>query len=173
MFSNLIHNAVHALLLVCKYQAGGPVTTEFISKRLGLSISYLESLMAQLKKNGFVTSYRGPGGGYCTQGQPAELKLLKLIQVFENQAPAKQRQTAQAGELDQDMVTRMMQEFIEKELSHMHFEALMALVPDASWGINAPPSAASPMVKKFKPLQIHKLPSGPNSVFSLAASMAL
>lgn len=173
MFSNLIHNAVHALLLVCKYQAGGPVTTEFISKRLGLSISYLESLMAQLKKNGFVTSYRGPGGGYCTQGQPADLKLLKLIQVFEQQAPSKQRLAPPTGELDQDLVEHMMQAFIEKELAHMHFEALMALVPQASWGQNAPTSSASPMVKKFKPLQIHKLPSGPNSVFSLAASMAL
>lgn len=173
MFSNLIHNAVHALLLVCKFQSAGPVTTEFISKRLGLSISYLESLMAQLKRNGFVTSYRGPGGGYCTQGKPSELKLLSLIQAFESQASPKPRQTSPVGELDQDLVSELMQGFIEKELQHMHFEALMALVPEASWGHTAPATSASPMLKKFKPLQIHKLPSGPNSVFSLAASMAL
>ena len=174
MFSNLIHNAIHALLLVCKYQAAGPVTTDFISKRLGLSISYLESLMAQLKKNGFVTSYRGPGGGYCTQGKPSELKLLALIQSFENQAAApKQRQAPQAGELDQDLVVQLMQDFIAIELKDMHFEALMAQVPDASWGCDAPASNTTPMLKKFKPLQIHKLPSGPNSVFSLAESMAL
>lgn len=174
MFSNLIHNAIHALLLVCKYQAAGPVTTEFISKRLGLSISYLESLMAQLKRNGFVTSYRGPGGGYCTQGKPAELMLLDLIQAFESQAaPSKPKSTPQAGELDQDLVVELMQAFIESELKDIHFEALMAQVPQANWGMSAPLTTVSPMLKKFKPLQIHKLPSGPNSVFSLAESMAL
>jgi Rrf2 family iron-sulfur cluster assembly transcriptional regulator len=79
MFSNLIHNAAHALLLVCKYQVNGPVTTEFISKRLGLSISYLESLMSQLKKNGFVISYRGPGGGY-TLGRPmTDISVAAII----------------------------------------------------------------------------------------------
>lgn len=173
MFSNLIHNAVHAMLLVCKYQANGPVTTEFISKRLGLSISYLESLMSQLKKNGFVTSYRGPGGGYCTQGKPSEHKLLSLIHAFETPASPKARQAAISGELDQDMVSRLMQDFIDTELQHVHFEDLMAQVPDDSWGVSAPSVSASPMLKKFKPLQIHKLPSGPNSVFSLAESMAL
>ena len=171
MFSNLIHNAVHALLLVCKFQASGPVTTEFISKRLGLSISYLESLMSQLKKNGFVMSYRGPGGGYCTQGKPADLKLLSLIKAFEN--PSAKPRKAPAGELDQDMVDVLMQNFIDKELEHMHFEALLALVPEESWGHQAQAPSVSPMLKKFKPLKIHKLPSGPNSVFSLAASMAL
>lgn len=174
MFSNLIHNAIHALLLVCKYQAAGPVTTEFISKRLGLSISYLESLMAQLKKNGFVTSYRGPGGGYCTQGKPSSLMLWTLIQALESQAaPAKPKSISQEGELDQDMVTDLMQDFMASELKHIHFEALMAQVPESSWGASAPVATSSPMLKKFKPLQIHKLPSGPNSVFSLAASMAL
>lgn len=174
MFSNLIHNAIHALLLVCKYQTAGPVSTEFISKRLGLSVSYLESLMAQLKKNGFVTSFRGPGGGYCTQGKPSELQLLPLIRAFENQTTAsKHKETTQDGALDQDLVAKLMQDFIEAELKHMHFEALMAQVPDENWGSMAPPSSPSPMLKKFKPLQIHKLPGGPNSVFSLAESMAL
>lgn len=173
MFSNLIHNAVHAMLLVCKFQVNGPVTTEFISKRLGLSISYLESLMSQLKKNGFLTSYRGPGGGYCTQGKPSDLFLLRLIQALEAPSAAKQKTAVASGELDQELVAQLMEEFIEKELAHMHFEALMALVPEGSWGQSAPSAVASPMLKKFKPLQIHKLPTGPNSVFSLAETMAL
>lgn len=173
MFSNLIHNAAHALLLVCKYQINGPVTTEFISKRLGLSISYLESLMSQLKKNGFVISYRGPGGGYCTQGKPADLKLLRLIQTFESQAPAKPRRISPKGELDQSLVDTMMHNFIESELEHMHFEAMLALVPESNWGLSEPAQPQSQMLKKFKPLQIHKLPTGPNSVFSLAQSMAV
>ena len=54
MFSNLTHNALNALMLVAQHQSSGPVTTEFISRHLGLSISYLESLMSSLKKKEFL-----------------------------------------------------------------------------------------------------------------------
>ena len=56
MFSSLTRNAVNTVLLVCKNQLNGPVTTLTISKRLGLSISYLEALLSKLKKSGFVVS---------------------------------------------------------------------------------------------------------------------
>jgi magnesium-transporting ATPase (P-type) len=81
MFSSLTRNAVNTVLLVCKNQHNGPVTTLSISKRLGLSISYLEALLSKLKKCGFVVSYRGPGGGYCSNGKPSELKLIDIILI--------------------------------------------------------------------------------------------
>ena len=169
MFSNLTHNAVNTLLLVCKYQDSGPVTTDFISKQLGLSVSYLESLMSQLKKNGFLISYRGPGGGYCTHGQPAHLKLLDVLNAFKEQSPPKS--TAQ-GELDKNLIANLMQDFMHTYLQSVHFEELLKQVPDTAWGEKERQDKPA-STKKFKPLQIHKLPSGPNSVFSLAASMAL
>jgi DNA-binding IscR family transcriptional regulator len=51
MFSSLTRNAVNTVLLVCKNQVNGPVTTQFVSKRLGLSISYLEAMLSKLKKS--------------------------------------------------------------------------------------------------------------------------
>jgi len=169
MFSNLTHNAVNTLLLVCKYQEAGPVTTDFISKQLGLSVSYLESLMSQLKKGGFLISYRGPGGGYCTNGKPANLKLLDVLRAFKESSAAK---SSAQGELDKNLIADLMQEFMHAYLQSVSFDELLRQVPDTAWGQqerhDKPVSS-----KKFKPLQIHKLPSGPNSVFSLAASMAL
>lgn len=50
MLSKLTQNAVNTLLWVCKHQDSGPVTTDAVSKRLGLSVSYLESLFSRLKK---------------------------------------------------------------------------------------------------------------------------
>ena len=85
MFSKLTQNAVNTMLWVCKHQDTGPVTTDIVSKRLGLSVSYLESLFSRLKKQGFVVSYRGPGGGYCTQSKPSELMLLDLVKHFDFQ----------------------------------------------------------------------------------------
>lgn len=70
MFSSLTRNAVNTVLLVCKNQLNGPVTTLTISKRLGLSISYLEALLSKLKKSGFVVSYRGPGEATAQTANP-------------------------------------------------------------------------------------------------------
>jgi hypothetical protein len=65
----------------------------------------------------------------------------------------------------------MMQEFLENHLKHMNLEEVMAQMPDEIWG--AEPQRSTPSEpRKFKPLQIHRLPSGPNSVFNLAATIA-
>ena len=56
--------AVTAMLdLAINYQ-NGPITLSDISKRQGISLSYLEQLFSKLRKNGLVDSARGPGGGY-------------------------------------------------------------------------------------------------------------
>jgi len=56
--------AVTAMLdLAINFQKG-PITLSDISKRQGISLSYLEQLFSKLRKNGLVDSARGPGGGY-------------------------------------------------------------------------------------------------------------
>ena len=42
----------------------GPISLADISRRQGISLSYLEQLFAKLRKHGLVNSVRGPGGGY-------------------------------------------------------------------------------------------------------------
>lgn len=171
MFSSLTRNAVNTVLLVCKNQQNGPVTTLSISKRLGLSISYLEALLSKLKKCGFVVSYRGPGGGYCSNGKPSELKLIDIVRAFDFDDSAKNNADLKPQEFDKDLIKWMMQEFLESHLKHMSLEEVMAQMPDEIWG--AEPQRATPSEpRKFKPLQIHRLPSGPNSVFNLAATIA-
>ena len=174
MFSSLTRNAVDTLLWVCKNQTQGPVTTDSISKRLGLSISYLESLLSRLKKLGFLISYRGPGGGYCTNGKPEDLKLITLVQALDFNQPGKS--TSEAVSLcfvDKDLVNWLMQDHLSQSLQHMSFADIMDMVAEDTWGASLPKLVSQVEPRKFKPLQIHKLPSGPNSVFNLAASMSL
>lgn len=175
MFSSLTRNAVDTLLWVCKNQAHGPVTTDSISKRLGLSISYLESLLSRMKKLGFLISYRGPGGGYCTNGKPEDLKLIDLVQALDFNQPGKSssRQAESLCFIDKDLVNWLMQEHLSQSLQHLSFADIMDMVAEDTWGASAPKPLSSAEPRKFKPLQIHKLPSGPNSVFNLAASMSL
>ena len=56
--------AVTAMLDVALNSEAGPVPLADISERQGISLSYLEQLFSRLRKNGLVSSVRGPGGGY-------------------------------------------------------------------------------------------------------------
>jgi Rrf2 family iron-sulfur cluster assembly transcriptional regulator len=64
--------AVTAMLDVALHAKLGPVPLADISERQGISLSYLEQLFARLRKQGLVSSVRGPGGGYQL-GKAAEL----------------------------------------------------------------------------------------------------
>jgi Rrf2 family iron-sulfur cluster assembly transcriptional regulator len=64
--------AVTAMLDVALHSSAGPVPLADISVRQEISLSYLEQLFARLRKQGLVSSVRGPGGGYQL-GKPAEL----------------------------------------------------------------------------------------------------
>ncbi len=173
MFSKLTQNAVNTMLWVCKHQDSGPVTTDIVSKRLGLSVSYLESLFSRLKKQGFVVSYRGPGGGYCTQSKPSDLMLLDLVKHFDFQEQAKLRSREDQGEMSKDVVSHLMKNFWETHLKGLSLADVMNQVPDEAWGgVPTANTSAKLDPRKFKPLQVPKLPSGPNSVFTLAHSLA-
>ena|SRR3990167_7446518 len=63
--------AVTAMLDLALHHEDGPVALAEVSARQGISLSYLEQLFAQLRREGLVTSVRGPGGGYRL-GRPAE-----------------------------------------------------------------------------------------------------
>lgn len=176
MFSSLTRNAVDTMLWICKNQDQGPVTTESISKRLDLSISYLESMLSKLKKLNMLVSYRGPGGGYCTNGKACELKLIDIVRAFDFQQPAnngaEHGDNAYAASIDKNLINLMMQSFYESHLAHLSFADIMDMVDENAWGAQPNKMPSQVESRKFKPLQIHKLPAGPNSVFNLAASMS-
>ena len=71
--------AVTAMLdLAINYQ-NGPITLSDISKRQGISLSYLEQLFSKLRKNGLVDSARGPGGGYRLSRDANEIAVGHVI----------------------------------------------------------------------------------------------
>ena len=174
MFSSLTRNAVNSLLWVCKNQEHGPVTTDSISKRLGLSTSYLESLLSKLKKLGFLVSYRGPGGGYCSNGKPDSLRLIDLVQELDFNHPHKtQTCNTDLCAIDKDLVNWLVQDFLALNLVSMSFADIINTVDEEIWGAEPIKEINTAKAREFKPLQIYKLPTGPNSVFNLAASMSI
>lgn len=64
--------AVMAMVDLARHGLGRPVPLSDIAARQEISLSYLEQLFAKLRRNGLVSSVRGPGGGYLlTHGRDA------------------------------------------------------------------------------------------------------
>ncbi len=71
--------AVTAMLDLALHSVTGPITLSDISGRQGLSLSYLEQLFSRLRRNGLVSSTRGPGGGYQLGRNPDDIKVAEVI----------------------------------------------------------------------------------------------
>ena len=59
------------------------VSLKSVAERLGVSESYLEQLIALLKKNGLVGSVRGAQGGYFLLKHPTEISIGEILRALE------------------------------------------------------------------------------------------
>ena len=67
-----------------------PVTLAGISERQSISLSYLEQLFSRLRRQGLVTSVRGPGGGYKLAKPVAQISVSAIINAVDEQIDATQ-----------------------------------------------------------------------------------
>ncbi len=75
--------AVTAMLDLSLNYGVRPITLADISDRQGISLSYLEQLFANLRKQGLVSSSRGPGGGYRLSRAAEEVTVFEVISAVD------------------------------------------------------------------------------------------
>lgn len=80
--------AVTAMLDLAVHHQDGPITLSDISRRQGISLSYLEQLFSRLRKNGLVDSARGPGGGYRLSRAASEICVADVITAVDEKVDA-------------------------------------------------------------------------------------
>ena len=80
--------AVTAMLDVAIHSSTGPVPLADISERQGISLSYLEQLFAKLRRNGLVSSVRGPGGGYRLGLTAHEISVGMVVHAVDESVEA-------------------------------------------------------------------------------------
>lgn len=80
--------AVTAMIDVALHTEQGPVPLADISERQGISLSYLEQLFARLRKQGLVSSVRGPGGGYRLGLEAQQISISAVIQAVDESIDA-------------------------------------------------------------------------------------
>lgn len=79
-----------AMLDIALYEADKPVTLAGISERQSISLSYLEQLFSRLRRQGLVTSVRGPGGGYRLAKAHHEISVSNIITAVDELIDATQ-----------------------------------------------------------------------------------
>ena len=80
--------AVTAILDVALHESFGPVNLMDISKRQGISLAYLDQLFLRLRKEGLITSSRGPGGGYRLRQSRSDISVADVIRAVDEQVDA-------------------------------------------------------------------------------------
>ena len=75
--------AVTAMLDLALNAQERPITLADISQRQGISLSYLEQLFSRLRKQGLVSSARGPGGGYRLSRSADEINVAQVIEAVD------------------------------------------------------------------------------------------
>lgn len=81
--------AVMAMIEIGRAHGKKPVPLSDIAQTTDISLSYLEQLIAGLRRHGLVRSYRGPGGGYAL-GKPAnDIVVSDILAAAEDSTPAR------------------------------------------------------------------------------------
>ena len=82
--------AVTAMMDLALHGAERPLSLADLARQQGISLSYLEQIFAQLRRNGLVTGTRGRAGGYTLNRAPQRIsigEILRAVGIDDNAEP--------------------------------------------------------------------------------------
>jgi len=78
--------AISAILDVAVHGAAKPVALAGVGERQDISLSYLEQLFRKLRERGFVSSTRGPGGGYRLNKRLSAISVADIVAAVDGES---------------------------------------------------------------------------------------
>ena len=75
--------ALRLMIDLAQHDNGEYIRLKEISKRQGISVKYLEQIVSQLSRAGYLRSTRGPQGGYMLARRPAEYSAGDILRITE------------------------------------------------------------------------------------------
>ena len=75
--------ALRLMLDIAQHDTGSPVRVKDIAARQKISDKYLEQIISNLHKAGYVKSIRGPQGGYLLTKKPQEYTVGMILRLTE------------------------------------------------------------------------------------------
>lgn len=83
MLSKKTKYGIKALAYIARKKDRKPVQASEISESENISQKFLESILLELRKSGFLGSKKGKGGGYYLIKDPDEIRMTAVIRVLE------------------------------------------------------------------------------------------
>lgn len=75
--------ATHSMGLIARSKT--PVTANQVAAVTGFSKNHISKILQQLSKNNFLSSTRGPHGGYILKKDPGKTNLYEIYRLFEGE----------------------------------------------------------------------------------------
>ncbi len=86
-FSDAASIGVHSMILIAKSET--PINAIQLAKVLGNSKHHIGKVLQRLVKDGFLTSYRGPTGGFFLESDPHTTTLYDIYESIEGKSNIK------------------------------------------------------------------------------------
>ena len=83
MLSKKTKYGLKALTFLARRKDRSPVQIAEIARHENISQKFLESILLTLRKNGYLGSRKGKGGGYYLIKEPAEIPMTGVMRVLE------------------------------------------------------------------------------------------
>ena len=100
-----------------RQRGAGPVSLNAVAEAENLPLSYLEHLVAKLRKAGLVTSTRGAHGGYRLAHPAEEITMIEVVEALEgpiapmecfHETPEGKVLCSHADEVDRTCATKLL-----------------------------------------------------------------
>jgi Rrf2 family protein len=82
MLSKKSQYAFKALTYLTEKYNKGPVLIAEIAKHKKIPLKFLENILLELKREGFLDSKKGKGGGYFLAQNPAKIKVASIVRII-------------------------------------------------------------------------------------------
>ncbi|RNC84205.1 MAG: Rrf2 family transcriptional regulator [Winogradskyella sp.] len=83
MLSKKTKYGIKALTFLARQEGNLPVRIATISENENISLKFLESILLTLRKNGFLGSKKGQGGGYYLLKKAEDIKMTEVMRILE------------------------------------------------------------------------------------------
>jgi Rrf2 family protein len=90
MISQTAEYALRAVIHLAEHGEGVPLHVAEVARALGAPRNYLSKTLHELVREGFLSSSRGPAGGFRLAVSPEKLTLARVVSVFDP-PPARRR----------------------------------------------------------------------------------
>ncbi len=108
-----------ASLELAFFYGKGPMNLKSISEKYNIPESYLEQLLAKLKKSGYIDTIRGKQGGYLLAKEPKEITVGMILRALEGDITSSDCLKNENCGKENTCVTRIIFEDIENSINNI------------------------------------------------------